>query len=99
MAGDPAAAERILRPTFNRQRELGETGFFSGTAVLLAEAVYRQGRHKEALGLAEITRKAVQPGDVTVQAGWRQMQARVLAREASAEKQHASSERQSSLSI
>jgi tetratricopeptide (TPR) repeat protein len=80
MAGDPTAAERILRPTFNRQRELGETGFFSGTAVLLAEAVYRQGRHEEALGLAEITRKAAQPGDVTVQAGWRQVQARVRAR-------------------
>jgi len=80
MAGDPAAAERILRPTFNRQRELGETGFFSGTAVLLAEAVYRQGRHEEALGLAEITRTAVQPGDITVQADWRQVQARVLAR-------------------
>jgi class 3 adenylate cyclase/tetratricopeptide (TPR) repeat protein len=80
MAGDPAAAERILRPTFNRQRELGETGFFSGTAVLLAEAVYRQGRHEEALELAETTRKAVQPGDVTVQADWRQLRARVLAR-------------------
>jgi class 3 adenylate cyclase/tetratricopeptide (TPR) repeat protein len=80
MAGDPAAAERILRPTFNRQRELGETGFFSGTAVLLAEAVYRQGRHEEAFGLAEITRTAVQPGDIAVQADWRQVQARVLAR-------------------
>ena len=80
MAGDPAAAERILRPTFNRQRELGETGFFSGTAVLLAEAVYRQGRDEEALGLAEITREAAQPGDVTMHAGWRQVQACVLAR-------------------
>jgi class 3 adenylate cyclase/tetratricopeptide (TPR) repeat protein len=80
MAGDPAAAERILRPTLNRQRELGETGFSSGTAVLLAEAVYRQGRYDEALELTETTRKAAQPGDVTVQASWRQVQARVLAR-------------------
>jgi tetratricopeptide (TPR) repeat protein len=80
IAGDPAAAERILRPTFNRHRELGETDFFSGTALLLAEAVCRQGRYEEALQLAETTRKATQRGDFAVQAGWRQVQARVLAR-------------------
>jgi class 3 adenylate cyclase/tetratricopeptide (TPR) repeat protein len=80
IAGDSAAAGRILRPTFNQRQELGETGFFSTTAVLLAEAVCRQRRDDEALGLAETARKAAQPGDVMAQAGWRQVRARVLAR-------------------
>jgi class 3 adenylate cyclase/tetratricopeptide (TPR) repeat protein len=79
MAGDPATAEGILRPSFERLRELGETSFFSGIASLLAEVVYRQGRHEEALELAEVTRQALQPDDAA-QADWRTVRARVLAR-------------------
>jgi tetratricopeptide (TPR) repeat protein len=49
--------------------------------MYLADAVSRQGRDEEALELAEIARNAAQPGDVWVQAGWRQVKAGVLARQ------------------
>jgi class 3 adenylate cyclase/tetratricopeptide (TPR) repeat protein len=53
LAGDPAAAERALRPACEELRRVGEVGFYGTNLAHLAEAVYRQGRHADALEVAE----------------------------------------------
>ncbi len=48
LAGDFAAAERVLREGYEALDRLGETGLRSTTAAQLARAVLAQGRHEEA---------------------------------------------------
>ena len=48
LAGDPAAAESILRPGVEALREIGELAWMSTVAAILAEAVYSQRRDDEA---------------------------------------------------
>src|SRR5580765_7740435 len=43
LAGDPAAAEREFRASYELSEEIGETGYLSTTACFLAEALYAQG--------------------------------------------------------
>ncbi|MDP9284713.1 MAG: AAA family ATPase, partial [Actinomycetota bacterium] len=49
LAGDPAAAEREFRASYELSERMGETGYLSTTAGFLAEALYAQGRYEEAL--------------------------------------------------
>jgi hypothetical protein len=51
-AGDPAAAERCFRG-YKAFRAMGERGYCSTEAGLLAEALYRQGRLGEAQQMTE----------------------------------------------
>jgi hypothetical protein len=53
MAGDAAAAEKLLRPAFDRLGEMGATGFQAGTAGALSRALYAQGRLDETKRFAE----------------------------------------------
>jgi ATP/maltotriose-dependent transcriptional regulator MalT len=78
-AGDPGAAERILREGLEALQAMGETGYFSTAAAFLAEAVYRQGRPDEALELTAISERAAAPDDVDSQDAWRGTRAKVLA--------------------
>jgi tetratricopeptide (TPR) repeat protein len=52
LAGDAAAAERVLRPGYEKLAELGATGQLQVVGSYLAQAVCKQGRHDEAERLA-----------------------------------------------
>ena len=79
LAGDHAAAERVLRGGYAELERLGETGYFSTLATLLAEALEAQGRLDEARGFAAAAAAAAAEGDAASQVGWRVTEARALA--------------------
>ena len=54
MAGDASAAEALLRPAFDRLREMGATGFQMGTAGMLSRALDAQGKLDGAKWFAEL---------------------------------------------
>jgi class 3 adenylate cyclase/tetratricopeptide (TPR) repeat protein len=83
LAGDPAAAERELRPACERLEDMGELGYLSSAVPLLLEALYRQGRDEEALQLSERWRpdRLTVPEDMDAQVGWRSVRAKLLARQ------------------
>jgi tetratricopeptide (TPR) repeat protein len=57
LAGDFAAAERELRAGYDALGKIGEDGYRSMIAALLADAVLEQGRADEALQLVEEARE------------------------------------------
>ena len=79
LAGDPAAAERILRSGFLKLEGIGEQAYLSTIAGLLAQAVFRQGRIDEAEEFSRVGELACDEADIEAQALWRQTRARVLA--------------------
>jgi class 3 adenylate cyclase/tetratricopeptide (TPR) repeat protein len=82
LAGDPAAAERELRPGCETLDRIGELGYLSSVAPLLADALYAQGRDAEALEVTERWRPEhlTVPEDADAQASWRRVRAKLLAR-------------------
>ena len=80
IAGDPAAAEQHLREAYEAYRAMGERGYLSTVAGLLAEALYAQGRLGEARQMTEEAQAAAAPADIDAQARWRAARAKVLAR-------------------
>ena len=54
LAGDPVAAERILRDGYAALEEMGDRALLSTTAAFLGQALLAQDRYKEAAGLAEL---------------------------------------------
>ncbi len=81
IAGDPAAAERVLTQGCQALRAMGDRGYLSTQLAMLAEAVYAQGRLAEAQALTEEAQAAAAPGDVDSQARWRATKAKLLARQ------------------
>jgi ATP/maltotriose-dependent transcriptional regulator MalT len=71
LAGDIAAAERVLRAGCDTLRKIGEMSWYSTVAGLLGEAVLQTGRRDEAEALAEASRDAAAPDDVYSQVVWR----------------------------
>jgi len=80
LAGDDAAAERLLRRDFDALTAIGERYYLSSVAGLLAHSVERQGRVDEAEEISRIAEEMSAPDDVDAQAIWRGARARVLAR-------------------
>ncbi len=80
IAGNHAAAERVLTEGREALRAMGERGYLSGVLAWLAEAVYAQGRLGEAQQLTEQTRALAGTGDIESQAWWRATRAKLLAR-------------------
>jgi DNA-binding SARP family transcriptional activator len=80
LAGDPAAAERELRPGFELLSEAGETSLLVSRAAELAEAVYRQGRYDEAERLTQTSESLANAADAHPQVRWRAVRAKALAR-------------------
>ncbi len=81
VAGDPAAAERVLTDGRQALRQSEASGYLTGIVALLAEAVYAQGRLGEAWQLTEQAKAAAGISDQDVQARWRATRAKVLARQ------------------
>ncbi|MDP9342371.1 MAG: AAA family ATPase [Actinomycetota bacterium] len=79
LAGDPVAAERELRPGVEELKRIGERGWLSSLAPILAEALYRQGRFDEADEFAALGRDAANPQDNGAQFWWRTVKAKLLA--------------------
>jgi class 3 adenylate cyclase/tetratricopeptide (TPR) repeat protein len=80
LAGDPVAMEAAIRPGMEVLRAAGETGFLSTSAVVLAEALYQQGRYDEGEEAARHAEELAAQGDVASQMGWRYIRAKLLAR-------------------
>jgi class 3 adenylate cyclase/tetratricopeptide (TPR) repeat protein len=85
LAGDPAAAERDLRRDYEALTEMGEAYLLSTIAGELARAVYAQDRLDEAVELTRLAEQYSAPDDVTSQALWRSVRAKVLARRGEAD--------------
>ncbi len=79
LAGDPAAAERELRPALEQLQEIGERGNLASIAAQLAEALHAQGRSEEALAATVTSEEASSPDDVHAQISWRVARAKALA--------------------
>jgi class 3 adenylate cyclase len=85
LAGDLPAAEDELRRSYEALEEIGDKGYLSTTAALLAEAVYGQGRYGEAESLTEVTESLAPADDVVSQVLWRATRAKALARRGESE--------------
>jgi len=80
LAGDLPAAEEELRWGYEILDEMGEKGFLSTVAAMLAGVTYAQGRYEEARRLSEISEQATAEDDLISQVLWRAARAKVLAR-------------------
>jgi class 3 adenylate cyclase/tetratricopeptide (TPR) repeat protein len=78
LAGDPAAAERSLRPGCELAREINDAGHLSRASRALAEAVLAQGRDSEAEQLIRVSRDTVRAPDFPDDVTWRRLSARIL---------------------
>ena len=79
--GQPELAEAVLRPGIDVLRSMGETGFLSTSASMVAEAAYRQQNYADAEAFAQMSREATAAGDVASEVGWRAVMAKVRARQ------------------
>jgi predicted ATPase/class 3 adenylate cyclase/DNA-binding winged helix-turn-helix (wHTH) protein len=79
LAGDPVAAERILRQGYAALEEMGDRALLSTTAAFLGQALLAQGRDEEAERLAETSAELAADDDVITQVVWRSVRARCLA--------------------
>jgi ATP/maltotriose-dependent transcriptional regulator MalT len=80
LSGDPAAAEREVRPECEMLEKIGETFYLSSMAAVLARAVREQGRDGEALEVTRLAEKSAAPNDIDAQVAWRCIRAPILAR-------------------
>jgi predicted ATPase/class 3 adenylate cyclase len=80
LAGDAIAAEAELRADFDRLEEMGEHNYISTIAGYLAEALYRQDRFDEAEHFTAYCAEVASHDDVTSQAQWQSVKAKLLAR-------------------
>ncbi|HEX6651301.1 MAG TPA: BTAD domain-containing putative transcriptional regulator [Thermoleophilaceae bacterium] len=79
LAGDPAAAERVLRRGYAALEEMGERAVLSTTAAFLGEALLAQGQVEEAGSFALLSAGQSAEDDMHSQGMWRALQAAVLA--------------------
>jgi tetratricopeptide (TPR) repeat protein len=80
LAGQPALAEVPLRAGIDRLTPMGDSGLLATTTAMLAQAVYAQGRMREADELCELTAGAAAADDIVTQVIWRGVRAKILAR-------------------
>src|SRR5207344_2126041 len=76
---DPAEAEGPLREGVAVLEAAGERGWLSTTAAVIAEVLWRQGKHEEAERYALLSDRLATPDDWASQWQWRAAQAKVLA--------------------
>jgi tetratricopeptide (TPR) repeat protein len=81
LAGRPEAAEARLRQGYERLEEMGEKALLASTAVMLAQALFVQGRHSEAAEFCRVSEEAAANEDLSAQVGCRAVRAKLLALE------------------
>jgi class 3 adenylate cyclase/predicted ATPase len=79
LSGDLVRAEERLRLGLTRLEEMGEKAFVSSLAALLAEVLYRQGRHDEARRFVDCSEETAAPDDLAAQITWRLVRGKLLA--------------------
>jgi DNA-binding SARP family transcriptional activator/tetratricopeptide (TPR) repeat protein len=79
LADRPEEAERVLRSCCEWLERAGERIALATTAAELAEALYRGGRHVEAVTWLDVSRRTAPPDDLGAQYRWRGVNAKVLA--------------------
>ena len=81
LAGDPVTAETHLRLEYESLSQMGEKGFLSTTAALLARAIMAQGneRYAEARELIAVSQQAAGGDDLSAQIISQGVSARLLA--------------------
>jgi ATP/maltotriose-dependent transcriptional regulator MalT len=85
LAGDPAAAARTLRQSYETLSGMGERSFRSTIAGLLAHALCELGEDDEADQFSRACEEAAAEEDVFSQVLWRSARAKVLARRGEAD--------------
>lgn len=80
LAGQPKAAEVVLREDYRRLQEIGEVFFRTTLGAMLAQAVYAQGRVDEAEALAVEVHEFASSDDIEVDSICRSVKAKALAR-------------------
>jgi predicted ATPase/DNA-binding SARP family transcriptional activator len=80
LAGDPEAAARALRTSFDQLAEMGEQGFLSTIAGYLAHALYELGDDGEAERFNRAGEEAAAADDLISQILWRSARAKIQAR-------------------
>jgi predicted ATPase/DNA-binding SARP family transcriptional activator len=80
LAGDPVAAEGVLRETYDALHAKAEVSYRSTTALWLAESVYEQGRFEEAERLTAEAEATAHPDDFIDQVHLRTLGAKLHAR-------------------
>ncbi|HKD32913.1 MAG TPA: NB-ARC domain-containing protein [Gaiellaceae bacterium] len=80
LAGEPAAAERIVRESFAQLESMGERAYLSSAAALLADDLCAQGELDEAERLSHVSEDASAPDDLFSQVLWRSARARIRSR-------------------
>jgi tetratricopeptide (TPR) repeat protein len=88
LAGDPVAAEVELRAVYEIAERSSDFGHLASVAPDLGDAVYEQGRDDEALQLADYAGSITKAGDLDAAVRWRQLRAKVLARQGRHEEAH-----------
>jgi tetratricopeptide (TPR) repeat protein len=77
--GEPDRAEAVLRESLDVLEQLGEKGYLSTIAYLLADALLAQGRYDEAEELTRLSEATTAPDDLASLVGWRRTRALELA--------------------
>jgi predicted ATPase len=80
LAGDPAAAARALRASYEALERMGERGFLSTIAGLLAHALYAQAEQGEAESFSHASESLAAADDIYSQFLWRSARAKIRAR-------------------
>jgi class 3 adenylate cyclase len=79
LAGDAAAAERLLREAHETLEAAGERGYLSTVSALLALALARQERYADAESFVDESRRIGAEDDLMTQIYWRVAKAQVVA--------------------
>jgi DNA-binding SARP family transcriptional activator/class 3 adenylate cyclase/tetratricopeptide (TPR) repeat protein len=79
LAGDPARAESKLLVGYEKLRAMDESSLLATTAAMLAQAALAQGRDVDAEEYCHVSERAAAAEDLTAQAKWRGVRARILA--------------------
>ena len=80
LAGDPAAATKVLRESYDELEQMGERAYLSSAAALLAHTLHAEGELDEAEAFSRIAEDATAPSDVFSQVLWRAARAKIHAR-------------------
>jgi tetratricopeptide (TPR) repeat protein len=84
-AGDPEGCVRALGPACDELRAAGETGYLSLDLAELADGLYELGRYDEAEEAVREAERLTQASDISGQAVWRRVSAKLRAHEGAAE--------------
>jgi class 3 adenylate cyclase/tetratricopeptide (TPR) repeat protein len=81
LAGNPAAAERLIRPAAESLFRMGDYGHYVTVGPVLADALVRLDRDDEATEIIDLVAERTIDDDLDAQIAWRRVRARLLARQ------------------